>query len=275
LPARRDPSRAEGFLVMSILKYPRTPHLEGSRKQPGDEDLAAVPFSRVAGRHLVIEEKMDGGNAGISFTEGGELRLQSRGHFLTGGPRERHFALLKQWAAAQAADLYDVLGARYVLYGEWLYAKHTVFYDALPHYFMEFDIYDRREEVFLSTERRKDLLAGTAVVSVEVLAAGPATTLAAMRAHLGPSRFKTPAWKNALREAARERGLDEERAVAETDRSDHMEGLYLKVEEDGVVKERYKWVRADFLTAISDAGGHWLDRPILPNRLRDGAAMGG
>src|SRR5205807_2014548 len=29
---------------------------------------------------------------------------------------------------------------RYILYGEWLYAKHTVFYTDLPHYFLEFDI---------------------------------------------------------------------------------------------------------------------------------------
>ena len=253
---------------MALLKYPRTPHLEGSRLQPGDEDLASVPFSHVAGRHLVIEEKMDGGNAGISFTEDGELRLQSRGHYLTGGPRERHFALFKQWAAGLARDLYDILGTRHVLYGEWLYAKHTIFYDALPHYFMEFDIYDRQDEVFLSTERRRELLAGADVVSVEVLSSGPATTLAALRAHLGRSRFKTPRWREAMRAAAVERGLDPDRVAADSDGSDLMEGLYIKVEEQGVVTERYKWVRPDFLTAILDAGGHWLDRPILPNRLR-------
>jgi hypothetical protein len=54
--------------------------------QLGDEDLAQVPFARIRGRHVVAEEKLDGANAGISFTADGELRLQSRGHFLTGGP---------------------------------------------------------------------------------------------------------------------------------------------------------------------------------------------
>jgi RNA ligase len=257
---------------MSLLKYPRTPHLEGSRLQPGDEDLDSVPFSKVAGRYLVIEEKMDGGNAGISFVADGALRLQSRGHYLAGGPRERHFALLKQWASGLARDLYDVLGTRHVLYGEWLYAKHTCYYDALPHYFMEFDIYDRDDGVFLSTERRQQMLAGSAVISVAVLAAGPATTQAAMRNHLGPSRFRTAQWREVLAETAVERGLDPERVLAETDPSPLMEGLYLKIEEGGMVKERYKFVRADFLTRILDAGGHWLDRPIVPNRVLDPGA---
>lgn len=252
---------------MSILKYPRTPHIEGSRLQPGDEDLESKPFSELAGRHLVVEEKLDGGNAGISFSEDGQLRLQSRGHYLTGGPRERHFALLKQWAASHAMQLSEILGSRFILYGEWLYAKHTVYYDALPSYFMEFDIYDRHQRAFLSTERRRELLAGSPVVSVPVLWSGPATTLAALRKLLGPSRCRTARWREALREEATARGIDADKALAESDKSDLMEGLYLKIEEHGAVTERYKFVRADFLTAILDAGGHWLDRPILPNRV--------
>lgn len=72
-----------------IIKYPRTPHIQGSRLQPGDEDLRQRPFSDIAGKHVVLEEKIDGANSAISFTDDGELRLQSRGHFLMGGYRER------------------------------------------------------------------------------------------------------------------------------------------------------------------------------------------
>lgn len=28
----------------TIIKYPRTPHIQGSRLQPGDEDLRQRPF---------------------------------------------------------------------------------------------------------------------------------------------------------------------------------------------------------------------------------------
>ncbi len=123
-----------------LRKYPRTPHLAGSRLQPGDDDLDQVPFADLAGRYLVVEEKLDGANSAVSFDADGALLLQSRGHYLTGGPRERHFAPFKAWAASVAPWLWPVLGDRYIVYGEWLYAKHTVFYDALPHYFCEFDV---------------------------------------------------------------------------------------------------------------------------------------
>ena len=63
--------------MQSIRKYPRTQHIEGSRLQPGDEDLDAAPFARIAGRHLVVEEKVDGANCGISFSPSGDLLLQS------------------------------------------------------------------------------------------------------------------------------------------------------------------------------------------------------
>src|SRR5436309_3513434 len=137
--------------MTTLHKYPRTQHLQGSRLQPGDEDLTAVPFSALKGKYLVVEEKLDGANAGLSFDANGQLFLQSRGHFLTGGAREKHFNLFKQWANTIAQDLWPVLGDRFVMYGEWLYAKHTIFYDLLPAYFLEFDLLDTQTGDFLST----------------------------------------------------------------------------------------------------------------------------
>lgn len=201
-----------------VFKYPRTAHLEGSRLQPGDESLEQVPFERVRGRHLVVEEKLDGANAGISFGPDGDLLLQSRGHYLTGGPRERQFTLFKSWAATHSAALRAALTDRYVLFGEWLYARHTVFYDALPHYFLEFDVLDLNTGEFLATPQRAALLEGLPVRSVPVLAAQAFSSLAEVLALLGQS-------------TASSTGVP-------------MEGLYLKVEEDGRVVERYKWVQA-------------------------------
>jgi hypothetical protein len=256
-----------------LRKYPRTPHLEGSRLQPGDSDLAAVPFAELAGRFLVVEEKLDGANAAISFSPEGSLQLQSRGHFLTGGPRERQFGPLKGWAATVQHALLPVLTDRYVLYGEWLYAKHTVFYDALEHYFCEFDVFDRSTEQFLSTARRAELLAGTPVRSVPVLHTGPLARLAELTAFVGPSTVRTPGWRAALAAAAVAAGVDPDRAAAESDKADDMEGLYVKWEEDGQVLGRYKWVRPSFLTSVLDSGSHWQDRPIIANRLADPAVF--
>jgi hypothetical protein len=56
------------------------------------------------------------------------------------------------------------------MFGEWLYARHTIAYDELPHYFLGFDILDRDTGSFLSADCRHALLAGSPVQSVPVLA---------------------------------------------------------------------------------------------------------
>jgi hypothetical protein len=230
--------------MMQILKYPRTPHIAGSRLQPGDDEFNQVEREVLEGLPLVVEEKLDGSNCGISFDEQGALILQSRGHALMGGPRERQFDLLKRWASHHAAALRNVLGHRYLMYGEWLYACHTIPYDQLPHFFMEFDVFDRERGEFLSTDRRRVLLADSPIVSVPVLAEGKITNL---ERHLGLSRCSS---------------------------SETMEGLYVKHEVDGRVTGRYKFVRPSFLQMV-DSSDHWMDRPIDPNSLKEGVDLFG
>ena len=259
------------MLLSEIMrKYPRTPHIEGSRLQAGDRDLSQVPFSKIAGVDLVIEEKVDGANSGISFTADGELRLQSRGHYLAGGPRERHFALFKTWASSHQWVLWQRLSDRYLVFGEWMYARHTVFYDTLPSYFLEFDVFDRHAQRFLSTDARAALLSGLPIVSVPVLHRGVVVSAAALRAMVITSRYRSPRWKDALIASGEAAGQDTARLVRETDPTDLAEGLYLKHEVDGEVVGRYKWVRASFLDVVAAAGGHWMDRSILPNVLAEG-----
>jgi hypothetical protein len=199
--------------------------------------------------------------------------LQSRGHFLTGGPRERHFAPFKAWAQTHVAALREVLGSRYVLYGEWLYAKHTIYYDRLPHYFLEFDVLDKEAGQFLSTPRRRALLADLPIVPVHVLYAGPGEGAGPLARLVGPSRFIGPGHLERLRLVCVASGIDATLVAHETDPSADMEGLYLKVEEDGIVEERYKFVRAAFLTTVLNAESHWLDRPIVPNGLLPGVDL--
>lgn len=258
-----------------LRKYPRTHHLEGSRWQPGDEDLDSVPFASIQGRHVVVEEKLDGANCGISFTAGGGLLLQSRGHFLDGGPRERQFDLFKTWASCHQSALWERLGPRYVLYGEWLYAKHTIFYDCLPHYFFEFDVLDTEAGEFLSSERRRAMLGGLPMVSAPALWSGAAASLKQMAALIKPTLYKTSEWRERLEAASAARALDLGRVQRETDPSDLMEGLYIKIEEEGRVRLRLKYIRASFLQAVADSGSHWLDRPIIPNLLDDGVELFG
>ena len=256
-------------MEVTLKKYPRTPHLEGSRLQPGDEDLSQIPFSCIRGRHLVVEEKIDGANTAVSFDADGTVLLQSRGHYLTGGYRERHYNLLKQWASIHRDALFQVLGTRYIMYGEWMYAKHTVYYDRLPHYFLEFDIFDRQEQIFLSTQRRHAMLKELPVVSVPVLREGSFQTKEALLQLLGKSNYISDHKLESLRQTSEKLGLDVQRQIRETDPSDLMEGLYIKIEENGQVVDRLKYVRASFTQTVDVSQTHWLDRPIVPNGLEN------
>ncbi|MBQ9116348.1 MAG: RNA ligase family protein [Clostridia bacterium] len=254
----------------TIVKYPRTPHLKGSRLQPGDEDLSQIDFKRILGKNIVIEEKIDGANTAISFSPRGELLLQNRGHYLGGGSKEQHYNLLKLWASTNCSVFREILGDRYIMYGEWMYAKHTVFYDALPDYFMEFDIYDRERSVFLDTPSRRRLTSQMEVVhSVPVIGEGIYKKKEQILSLLGHSNYITDNHIDNLKAQAVKQGLDPDTVCKETDTSTDMEGLYIKVEENGIITDRMKYVRLSFVQSISESQSHWMDRPIVPNMLEN------
>lgn len=275
--------------MITITKYPRTVHLAGSRLQSGDSVQGQVSIKTLlsSGCSLVWEEKLDGANVGISFQDG-VMYLQCRGHYLQGGARERQFDLFKRWASAHEEELYLIIGDRYVMYGEWLYARHSSFYDALPHFFMEFDILDRETGEFLSTPERHAMLAGSTVVSVPVLPTErwidaetggivPGTsevrTDADVRRLVRNSIYKTAQWEATLAAAATLAGVAPDAALGEGHRSRLAEGVYLKVEKAGLTVARYKWIHPSFTQAIVDDGVHWAQRPLIVNRLSQGVDL--
>ena len=214
-----------------------------------------------------MEEKVDGANSAVSFGPAGELRLQSRGHYLTGGRGEVQFDLFKKWAHAHADVLRRKLRDRYVMFGDWLFAKHTLYYDDLPHLFIEFDLLDTVGMEFLDTPRRKELGKGLPVVSAPVLYEGRLQSMQELVGLLGQSHYIREGNVEALRKECSARGVEFERVLASTDVTLLMEGLYVKVEEGGVVRERAKFVRDDFQSRFDD-DVRWT--PIVRNRLRAG-----
>lgn len=266
-----DPAQ---LVSMAFLGYPSTVHLEGSRLQLGDKKRLVQPLTGLAGQHVVIEEKLDGANSGLSFTAGADLLLQSRGHYLLGSNRERQFGPLRRWAEVHSDALLERLEDRFQMFGETCFAKHSVFYDAMPHWFHEFDVWDRKERCFLSTPRRRELLADSPVLSVPVLYEGPMPTDPALLWSLvRPSLAKTPDWRAAFERAVERQGLPLALCWKQTDQDDKGEGLYLKVEEGDRVVGRFKLVRHSFTQTILDSGSHHQRRPIIPNTLADGVDL--
>ena len=259
-----------------LKKYPRTRHIFGSGLSKDDEN-DFVCFPELDGKNLVLEEKIDGGNSGISFNSDCELMLQCRGHYLLGNGDWPEFDQFKVWGNTFKDQLFDILSDRYIMYGEWMSAFHSVFYDNLPHFFMEFDIYDKIDEVFLDTKRRKEITdkATMNIESVRVITTGKFNSIEDIISYVGISSFISENACNTLATICDENKIPEndKEIFLKLNQSRLMEGLYIKWEEDGIVKDRYKYVRPDFVQTILSYGKHWLDRPSMPNKMRDGASM--
>ena len=58
--------------------------------------------------------------------------------------------------------------------------------------------------------------------------------------------------------------------MKQTDTTALMEGLYIKVENDYEVVDKFKFVRESFSNTILDSETHWVNRPIVPNQLKEG-----
>lgn len=235
-----------------FIKYPRTPHLFGSKGTDDDRHMGAKDSAAfIADPSLIVEEKLDGTNVGIHFVGTGRMVLQCRGHEITEGMHPQ-YDLFKQWVAVKRPVLETMLADRFILFGEWLYAKHSIFYRSLPHYFFEFDIYDKEGGCFLSLERRLVLLEGTGVHTVPVM-------------HIGAARHER------LLEIITTSAYQAEFQNPLTGGTDaRMEGLYLRTEAGGIVTERAKIVRPEFVEKVKQSE-HWQHQQMVPNQLAKGA----
>jgi hypothetical protein len=234
-----------------FVKYPRTPHLFGSQGTADDKHLSEDDSRRfIADQSLIVEEKIDGTNVGLHFATNGQMVLQCRGYIVTEGMHPQ-YDLFKQWAAVKRPVLESRLQTRFILFGEWLYARHSIHYRQLPHYFLEFDVYDKEQQAFLSLEARLSLLEGTGIHTVPVLHRGPLTRKQ-LEGLVGPSCF------------------DSHFQNPQTRRTDNlMEGLYLRTESQGFVTGRAKFVRPEFVEKVKEST-HWQHQAMVPNLLREG-----
>jgi RNA ligase len=250
-----------------MLKLPRTLHIEGSRLKPGQVDPDAVKFAKLMGEFLVVEEKVDGTGVSIHYDQG--LKLFHRGTEIRGMSGE--FGPLWHWAIRHLDDLYYTLEDRYVMFGEWMMQKHHIFYDQLPHLFLESDVYDQKNGIWLSTKAREALFKGNEFIRhVPVLDRGKFHTLNDLTSQIKRSRYQTEHWPSLLWQYCETRDIPLDKVMHHTDKSGLMEGLYIKHENDEQVLGRYKYVRYEFINDIINPGVHWKDLPPVENLLHGG-----
>ncbi len=253
-----------------LLKSPRTTHLVGSGI-PGSGDVSErLRWEDVCGRFVVLEEKIDGSEVSFHFDGDANLIGRERANVIDlsmRGGAERHLDGFKNWLAQRADEFFERIEDRYVVYAEWCALTHCILYDELPDYFIECDVQEKTTGVFLSTERRRALFDGMTVSQAPVVFEGTADKRAAPVSFAGRSHFcgKDPA--AALWAMPGVHEIDRTRF----DFSGLAEGIYGKIEEDGVVVSRFKWIREDFVRRIVDGGRHWKSQTPVPNLI---AAIG-
>lgn len=221
---------------MDFFRFPRTPHLfwQGSEPPRGDKLLTADEADRFLQRPVTVEEKVDGACIGFSLDPAGRIRVQNRGSFLEPGGAPQ-FRPLRAWLAPREPALAEALGPSLILFGEWCYARHSVAYDALPDWFLAYDVYDAAAGRFWSRRRRDAFIHRLGLTSVPILAEG-VFDRQSLRTLCGPSRLgSTPA-----------------------------EGVYLRWDDGDWLAARAKLVRPGWM---QEDEGHWSSRPLEPNRL--------
>ncbi|MEO0393984.1 MAG: RNA ligase family protein [Pseudomonadota bacterium] len=111
---------------MGSQKYGRTYHLPMSPGVSSDDKIIRDLSRLEASQDIVITEKMDGENTTI-FAGGCHPRsLDARYH-----PS-------RDWMKAYAAGISPMLATDERIVGEYLFARHSIAYDALPSYFLGF-----------------------------------------------------------------------------------------------------------------------------------------
>lgn len=222
-----------------FFKFPSTPHLATlpGVEIRGDKVLTESERDEFLRHEIIVEEKVDGANLGVSFDAEGSIRAQNRGAYLR-LPGSGQWRKLGEWLAPRTDVLFEHLSDRYILFGEWCYAQHSVFYNRLPDWFLGFDIYDRESSRFLSSKRRDRLLEKMHISKVPGIARGS---------------FSCPKLKKLLSQSM----LADRPA----------EGLYLRFDEGDWLGQRAKLVRPAFIQAVEK---HWSRSAIRPNRLAAG-----
>lgn len=222
---------------MEYLRFPRTPHLMwlGDGAPRGDKVLSAEDATELLLHVLIVEEKVDGANIGISLGPSEELRVQNRGAYLSSDSAHPQFKPLPRWLQAHRRALTDALRPDLILFGEWCYARHSIHYTRLPDWFLAFDVYDRALRRFWSLHRRDVFAKSIGLATVPRLAQGKFDTRT-IKELLGPSRFADgPA-----------------------------EGIYVRWDRGGFLERRAKLVRPEFAQSIAE---HWSRGPVRPNHL--------
>jgi RNA ligase len=116
---------------------------------------------------------------------------------------------------------------RYIMYGEWCYAKHSIKYNSLPDYFLAFDLFDKYQNRFFSRREFHARLEGTNISAVPIITTINCDTI---------DNLKTTLLNLLETQSEFTDGL--------------IEGVYIRKDSEPLLERRCKLVRPEFTQRI-------------------------
>lgn len=224
-----------------VPEFPRTAHLPLEPNAEHDDIIASESeLSLFLNSEICVEEKIDGTNLGVAVVNG-EPIVRNRSHILRKGysrcktPAQIQYQRFWTWMYDNIhkwRNLNKELGFEASVYGEWLYARHVVEYDALPTLFIAYDIYNSAERTFLPPIDTRTVLTSTGFEVPPLIASGVFSASELVQLRDGESQYSTISPR---------------------------EGVYLK-SGDGLV--RFKMVSPWF-----KSDDDWNKKPLVTNKL--------
>lgn len=236
-----------------FVKFPRTQHLINLGSATRDDLLVKDTeiksyFDHAVYDSLEITEKVDGAQLGFSIDpENFKIRVQNRSHYVN-AKSHAQFKNLNLWLETFSADLYEILeDSNKILFGEWLYAQHSIAYTNLPNYFLIFDLFDKKLNKFY--ERK--------VIEEKLENLGSKLELVRL-----VYRFDQDSNENLIKNKEDLLKLVAQKSVYG---DENMEGIYIKLNQHGFVKSRSKIVKENFIAGNQ----HWSKGILTRNKLAD------
>ncbi|MEU2452976.1 RNA ligase family protein [Streptomyces sp. NPDC012765] len=155
------------------IHYPRTPHLPWSPGASAD-DVRAVGLAGLAGREVVVTEKLDGENTTL-YADGLHARSLDSAHHPS-----------RAWVKGLQGRIGAGIPAGWRVCGENMYARHSIPYEDLDSWFYGFSVWDG--EHCLDWDRTVRFLRGLGVPTPRVLWRGTFDERALRRLKLDTAR---------------------------------------------------------------------------------------
>jgi len=228
-----------------LPEFPRTMHLPIDPNATSDDKIASEKdlIELLNLDEVIIQEKIDGANSGFRLENDLPL-IRNRTHILNKNYSAKKTPAQKQFKSAftwfhenkdKFIELKKLLGWTPSVYGEWLYAKHTIFYDQLPDVFVAYDIYSVEDNEFICPKLSREVLQKAGFSVIPLISSGKITLDDLLNYRNGKSQFSS----------------DQKR-----------EGIYIKTTDNIHMTSRYKMV-APWFKSHED----WNKTDLIRNRI--------